>query len=130
MSETIEGGHKVRTNKPRVGSTPDRPAGNALTLNTDAKTHVPNTPERGGGIDVANINMELGINSPPETKQIVQHIVLQDKNSLPSEDTTQNGSNKGIVSNLRPGGVMLKSLKIKHQELEENRESISAQTRK
>ena len=49
MYKTIERGDKPRKNKPRVGNTPDRPAGNVSTLNPDAKAHVPNTPEPGGG---------------------------------------------------------------------------------
>ena len=81
---------------------PERPVRNTPTLNPDAKAHVPNLGYTGDD-NVENVDMDLGLTSPPTKKRLAQLITLPDNRKGIGEESKNNGGTKGIDSNFKPG---------------------------
>ena len=82
---------------------PERQVGNTSTLNPDTKAHVPN-PGCTGEDDVENVDMDLGLTSPPTTKQLAQLITLPENSKGTVEESKNKGGTKGIDSYFKLGG--------------------------
>ena len=82
---------------------PERTVRNTPTLNPTAKAHVPNLGYTGDD-NVENVDMDLGLTSPPTTKQLTQLITLPGNSKGTVEDSKNKGGTKGIDSYFKLGG--------------------------
>ena len=84
---------------------PERPVRNTPTLNPDAKAHVPNLGYTGDD-NVENVDMDLGLTSPPTKKRLAQLITLPDNRKGIGEESKNNGGaqRESIQTSNRGGG--------------------------